>query len=435
MKQLSMLLLLVCGMHLVNAQLGQKMQTAAGGADLAGTWVYSTSGGNTVTLLLYDGGQGELDGETISWTTSGKKLVIKTGAGNTQYNYQLNQNSLTLSGGDISKPAVFTRNGGGQPVDNTPVQNSNGGKDLLGTWLGQGMQFTFKPGGKMQYNDKSMEYTVTGNTLYCSNAQAGVSVTYQYEISQGHLMLSYNGNTMMLKKKGNSEAPAAASQGNGRKPGFLGAWVSTNNEHLTMMEGGRMTLEGYDLTYTYDASTITVKAPAGNVVFTYKLNGNNFTVTNNGVTTYYQRAGSGGTGGYSGSNTGSSGGRGSIDQSMVGKWSMMSTSGGGYNSSGSSSQSEYFILNANGTYEYYSESSRSVNGNDQYGNETINAGTSGGGYDKGTWSVKGNVLIANSQTRGVTQYPFQKRNNKNGDPCIVIDGTEYVSYYQKAPWR
>jgi hypothetical protein len=436
MKQFCIMLLLVCSIHMVNAQLGQKVQGAAGGGNLAGTWVYNTPGGNAVTLLLYDNGQGELDGEAVSWTTSGKKLVIKSGGSSIQYNYLLSQNSLTLSGGDISKPAVFTRNGGGQAGNNAHIQSGSTGKDLLGTWLGQGMQFTFKPGGKMQYNDKTMDYTVTGNTLYCNNAQAGVHVTYQYEISQGHLMLSYNGNVLMLKKKSGGEIPAAANQGNGGKPGFLGSWVSSNNEHLTLMEGGRMTLEGYDLTYTYDASTITVKAPAGNVVFTYKLSGNNLTVTNNGVSSYYQRDGSRANGGNSGGgNTGGYGGRGSIDQSMVGKWSIMSTSGGGYNSSGTSSQSEYFILNANGTYEYYSESSRSANANDQYGNETINGGTSGGGYDRGTWSVKGNVLIANSQTRGVTQYPFQKRNNKNGDPCIVIDGTEYVSYYQKAPWR
>ena len=25
-------------------------------------------------------------------------------------------------------------------------------------------------------------------------------------------------------------------------------------------------------------------------------------------------------------------------------------------------------------------------------------------------------------------------NNKNGDPCIVLDGTEYVTYYKKSPW-
>jgi hypothetical protein len=424
MKQISTILLILCSV-LASGQIGQKMKSTSSNG-LAGTWVFSTQGGNTVTLLLQANGQAELDGETMGWSNVGNKLLLKSGGNTIQYQYKLSENSLTLSGGDLGQPATFIRSGG--QAQGLAVKAGDDDNALLGTWAAQGMQFTFMPGGKMRYNDKNMDYTINGSTLYCNNAQAGVEVTYQYQISQGHLLLKNNGNTLMLQKKsGNVQQGNVASNNNGRKPGFLGSWVSANNEHLTMMEGGRMTLEGYDLTYTYDANTITVNAPAGKVVFTYTLNGNNFNVTNSGVTSYYKRATTGG-------NNAAVGG-GSIDGSMVGRWGVMSTSGGGYNSQGSSSSSEYFVLNANGTYEYHSESSRSATGYNQYGDQTIAGGTNGSGFDQGTWSVKGNVLIANSRTRGVQQYPFQKRNNKNGDPCIVIDGTEYVSYYQKAPWR
>jgi hypothetical protein len=432
MKRSITTILMALAVLLVNGQLGQKVQGQTAGG-LAGTWVFSTQGGNTVTLLLYANGQAELDGETLQWSTSGNKLTMKGGGSTIQYNYKQSGNSLTLSGGDLGQPATFTRNGGGGQEGPSGGGQGGDARELLGTWTAQGMQFTFEPGGRMRYNDKTMDYRVNGNTLYCNNAQAGVNVTYQYEVSQGHLMLRYNGNTIMLQKKGGGAGGQGnmASGSSGKKPGFLGSWVSNNNEHLTMMEGGRMTLEGYELTYTYDASTITVNAPAGKVVFSYTLNGNNFNVTNSGVTTYYKQAGNGGGGAQSSGG----GARGNIDPTMVGRWGVMSSGGGGYNSSGSYSSEEYFILNANGTYEYHSQSSRSVTGYDQYGDQTINGGTNGGGADQGTWSVKGNVLIANSRTRGVQQYPFQKRNNKNGDPCIVIDGTEYVSYYQKAPWR
>jgi hypothetical protein len=438
MKQIITTVLLVLSAWLAHGQIGQKMKSQESGG-LAGTWVFSTPGGNTVTLLLLANGQGELDGESMQWSSSGNKLTLKGGDGTIQYNYKQNGNSLTLSGGDLGQPATFVRNGGNNgnamsgPRGN--AQAGNNAQELLGTWTAQGMQFTFEPGGKMRYNDKTMDYSVSGNTLYCNNAQAGVSVTYQYEVSQGHLLLRYNGNTMMLQKKSGGTVQQGNVGSNGKKPGFLGNWVSTNNEHLTMMEGGRMTLEGYDLNYTYDANTITISAPAGNVVFTYTLNGNNFNVTNSGVTTYYKRVGGATNNGNMTGGNSQAGGRGNIDPTMVGRWGVMSSGGGGYNSQGSYSSEEYFILNANGTYEYHSESSRSVTGNDQYGNQTIAGGASGGGADRGTWSVRGNVLIANSATRGVQQYPFQKRNNKNGDPCIVIDGTEYVSYYQKAPWR
>jgi hypothetical protein len=142
------------------------------------------------------------------------------------------------------------------------------------------------------------------------------------------------------------------------------------------MQGGRMTLNGYELNYSYDASTITVQAPAGSVVFTYKLTSNSLTVTTNGVTSYYQRKGSTGGNGM-GNNNNASAVKGNIDPTMVGKWGRMGASGGGYNSSGSSQYSEYFILNADGTYEYHSETARSAYGTNQYGDETWR-GSAGG---------------------------------------------------------
>lgn len=406
------------------SQIGQKIkgQTTT---DITGTWVMSVPNGNTVTLLLLANGNAELDGDAMTWTTSNNVLQLKSAGGTIKYNFKQSGNNLTLSGGDLAQPATFIRsNGSSNAVQNTNNINS-GDAALLGVWQAQGMLFTFEPDGKMYYNDKTMDYTVSGNTLTCVNTQAGVTVTYQYQINQGHLMLNYNGNTIMLQKKQGSHAVTNNTTQDTKKPGFLGSWVSTNNEHLTMMEGGRMTLEGYDLNYTYDATTITITAPAGNVVFSYTLNGNNFNVTNNGVTTYYKRAGANNNAGMV--NTGN--GAGGIDPTMVGRWGVMNSGGGGYNSQGTYSSGEYFILNANGTYKYYSESSRSATTDAGYG------ATNSNGYDEGTWSVRGNVLLTNSSQRGMQQYPFQKRNNKNGDPCIVINGTEYVSYYQKAPWR
>jgi hypothetical protein len=110
---------------------------------------------------------------------------------------------------------------------------------------------------------------------------------------------------------------------------------------------------------------------------------------------------------------------------MVGKWCSVSTSSGGYNTSGSYSSSECFVLESNGTYAYSSGSSRSVD-----------AGSSASqGDDRGTWSVQGNVLIARSQNGTTSQYNFVKRNSANGDPCLVIEGKSFVTYYSKPSWR
>jgi hypothetical protein len=427
MKSILTLLLILLTTWTATSQIGKKLNAAAGD-NLAGTWQHQVNG-QVITLLLYNNGQGEFEGNAINYTQNNGKLTLRNGKEAITYTYKLSGNSLTLSGGDLQQPATFTRsiNNNGNQVQNntTPVQKSTAGRDLLGTWTSQGVSFTFKADGELLYNDKTMEYTVSGNTVYCSNEEAGVSVTYQYEVKQNRLLLRYNGNTITLEKK-NGTQPARTNNppATGGKPAFLGNWTSNENNQLTMMEGGRMTLDGYDLTYTYDASTITVISPEGRMVFNYTINGNKMTVSSNGATWYYTRNGAAQSG-----NSGTQVAGGKIDPTMVGRWSRMSTTGGGYNSNAGTSSSEYFVLNANGTYEYYSEASASGYGGGMYGGSNSQSG------DRGTWRVQGNVIIATSQTQGVIRYPFEKRNNRNGEPCIVIDGTEYVSYYKKAPWR
>jgi hypothetical protein len=436
MRKYGFLLGILFTSFIAGAQIGAKMNKQAAAPVIAGTWTNS-SNGQTITLVLFDNGTGEFDGSEITYQALNGKLVIKAGGASTSYSYKLTGNSLTLSGGDLSKPVVFTKPSGNTNNNNVAINNAGAGNDLLGSWTAQGMQFTFLKNGKMMYNDKTMDYTVNGNQLYCSNAQAGVNVTYEYEVSQGHLLLRYNGNTMMLQKKAGDANPVSntpTNNTNNKSASLFGEWVSNEGEQLNLMQGGKMTLNGYQLSYIYDANTITVQAPNGSVVFTYQLTANSLTVTTNGATSYYQRKGAVGTGAGNNTMGNTNTGGGAIDPSMVGKWSRMGASGGGYNSSGSSQYSEYFILNGDGTYEYHSESARSAYGTNQYGNEVYRGSAGGDSNDRGTWSVKGNILIANSQTKGTAQYPFQKRNNKNGDPMIVIDGTEYVTFYKKPAW-
>jgi len=419
-------IILLCGLALVgNAQIGQKIKAATGNS-LAGTWICNNAG-QTLTLVLYSNSRGEFEGDEISYVQTEDKLTIKSATGSTTYSYKLNGTNLTLSGGDLNKPVTFSKSGGQNDVVQTtpkaPINNNAVGNDLLGTWVAQGMQFTFKEGGLMLYNDKTMEYTVKGKTLYCQNDQAGVSVTYEYEISQGYLLLKNNGNTMMLQKKsgGNDAGKSNNTISGGSKPPFLGNWVSAEKEHLSLMEGGRMKLESYDLTYTYDAKTLSVNAPSGTVVFSYTFSGNILTVTApGGKVSIYQKDGGANTNGYNNQQAP----QGGIDQTMVGKWCVVKSSSGGYNSSGSYSSSECFVLEANGTYQYASEGSRSVDA----------GATASQGTDRGTWSVQGSTLIARSQNGTVNQYQFIKKNSANGDPCLVINGTSFVTYFNKPSW-
>lgn len=119
--------------------------------------------------------------------------------------------------------------------------------------------------------------------------------------------------------------------------------------------------------------------------------------------------------------------KGAVPQELVGKWCYVNV----YSSStGGSSTERCITLNADGTYEYYGESSRSVNTPDAYG------GTSSQSSDRGTWWLKDDRIYYQSQTQGDGSYAFEKRNHpKNGDPMIVLDGDTYVTFYNKPPWR
>jgi len=122
----------------------------------------------------------------------------------------------------------------------------------------------------------------------------------------------------------------------------------------------------------------------------------------------------------------SSGGNG---QELVGKWcdmhTMMSTQG-----QGGSSRMACMELKADGTYAYNAESSRSVNTNTMYG------GTNSQSSDSGRWSYDGARLTAHSRTGKVANYALEKRNHPKNkrDPMICLDGTCYVTFYNKPAW-
>lgn len=99
-----------------------------------------------------------------------------------------------------------------------------------------------------------------------------------------------------------------------------------------------------------------------------------------------------------------------VPSEMCGTWSYLS---GGQ---GSFMRTRTLTLNADGTYQYYSESSSSGGNGSYYGNDN----------DSGTWYVQGNTIIANSRNEGMMQLPFSMYPNQNGDIVLDIDGDVYV---------
>jgi len=310
-------------------QIGAKVQQQG---KIHGLWQNSQFG-YQMTLMLNDDGSGEFDGEMIKFTTQGDKLTLIQAGQSTVYNYKLQGNSLTLSGGDLDGAVTFTRNGGGDQspvVASAPVTQpaySKADAGLIGVWSGNGETIEFKSNGQCVY---------IGNT-------------FSYEVSQGNIILT---------------------------------------------------------------------TTQGQVMFAYAIKGNQLNLTANGQQITYSR----GAGGIPGVSQNASGGN--VAQELVGKWCYMSNSL-------SSSTNKCITLNADGTYVYSGESSRSVNTPEVYG------GTASQSGDRGTWYVQGDRIYYNSQTQGQGSYRLEKRNHpKNvGDPMIVLDGEAYVTATLKAPWR
>ena len=318
------------------AQIGAKVQRQS---KIHGLWQNSQFG-YQMTLMLNADGSGEFDGETIKFTTLGAILSIAQNRVITKYTYNLQGNSLALSGGDLEGTVNFSRGGQGEfipseaPVASSPGQvitNTNS-RAIIGVWSGNGETIEFRNDGQCAY---------LGNT-------------FQYQLSPGHVTLVTN---------------------------------------------------------------------QGNVMFAYMVKGDQLSLTGNNQTVTYSR----GTA-RNGSRQGNQSGKGQVVMELVGKWCYVNVNS--YNSGGSSS-STCITLNADGTYEYYSESSRSVSTPDLYG------GTSSQNSDRGTWYLQGDRIYYNSQTQGSGSYRLEKRNHpKNvNDPMIVLDGEAYVTAYNKPPWR
>lgn len=105
-KIVPILLFLIPG--LLFAQIGAKVQQSK----IYGTWTAQLTGVE-MKLILNADGTGSLDGEKIKYTVQNSKinLTIISESETLTYDYVLQENSLTVSGGDLEEKVIFTRSG------------------------------------------------------------------------------------------------------------------------------------------------------------------------------------------------------------------------------------------------------------------------------------------------------------------------------------
>ncbi len=298
----------------------------------------------------------------------------------------------------------------------TLILNQDGSGEFDGEVLkftSQGNKLTILAGGEPVI----YTYSLQGNSLLLSGGDLNEALTFTRQGGQQ----AVTGTDMI----GNPNATSNNNEGSAASPtnDITGLW-SGNGETIEFKSNGQCAYLGQVYPYKLSQGHVTLTAPEGEVMFQYSIKGDQLSLSfNNNTVTYSRGATATGTGQQQ-QTTGS----GQVAMELVGKWCFVNVNS--YNQ-GASSSSECITLNADGTYEFYGESSRSVNTPDFYG------GTNSQNADRGTWNVQGDLIYYHSQTQGEGSYKLEKRNHPRNvnDPMIILDGRAYVTYYNKPPWR
>jgi hypothetical protein len=303
---------------------------------------------------------------------------------------------------------------------------------IYGIWqnsqFGYQMTLMLNSDGGGEFDGEMIRFSYEGTKL--SITQSGATTVYSCALKENSLTLSGGDldQSMTFTRNGIQEQTSVVAADPGSKPrsnsttdsSLIGSW-SGNGESIEFRADGQCVYIGNTFSYQVSQGHIILTTAQGNVMFAYTIRGNQLNLTANGKQVTYAR-GTGNNPAVSGNtNAGSAG---SVAQELVGKWCYMSNSL-------NSSTNKCITLNADGTYVYNGESSRTVNTSEVYG------GTASQGSDRGTWYVQGDRIYYNSQTQGQGSYRLEKRNHpKNtSDPMIVLDGEAYVTATLKAPWR
>ncbi len=304
---------------------------------------------------------------------------------------------------------------------------------LTGVWqnvqFGYQMTLLLNDDGTGEFDGESIRYTTQNDQLQIT--QAGQLTNYTYALSGNTLTLSggdIDGSIAFTRGGAPAAAPQAstipsAGEGvNSKGSELLGVW-SGYGETIEFKTNGQCVYLGQTIPYSVSQGHVILTIQQNQVMMAYQVQGQQLALTVNGKVLNYTKGNSAAANNAPTANA--SGG--TVAQELVGKWCYVNVTS---TNSGGTSSDECITLHANGTFEYYSERSMSTNTNSFW------AGTSSQNSDQGTWWVQGDRIFYNSQKQGQGSYQLQKVNHpKNGDPMIVLDGTTYVTQYQKAPWR
>jgi hypothetical protein len=307
---------------------------------------------------------------------------------------------------------------------------------IHGIWqnnsFGYQMTLMLNADGSGEFDGDAIKYSTQGSNLSITIVQQNQTNVYTYTLQGNSLSVSGGDldQAVTFIRNGSSSVPVAANTvqphqsntGSASDKNLIGVW-SGNSETIEFTTNGQCNYLGQTYPYQLANGQITLQTAQGNFMMAYVISGNQLSLTVNGQTINYSK----GANATPGSSVPPSSGGRRVAQELVGKWCYVNVNS---TNSGGSSTEQCITLNADGSYEYYGESSRSVNTNSYAG------GTNSQSSDRGTWTYDGSrIYYTSSSGAGSGSYVVEKRNHpKNNDPMIVLDGTTYVTFYQKSPW-
>ncbi len=273
-----------------------------------------------------------------------------------------------------------------------------------------GNKLAVKEGG----DTNNYTFTLKGNSLTLSGGDLDKPMTFDRQGIVPSTGLGARRNQAAAKPQEDVPAdPVAKPKSNG----LVGRWQGPEGV-VQINENATIIISGETYRYAVTGNIIMVAGSDGSLPIPFELKGDTLTVSVSGQLQSLKRikeeaAGKGSAGG--------------VKTELVGKWCYFANVTA--NAGGGRMTDECFTLNADGTYQYYRESSSSAYASGIYG------GTASQTSDSGRWSATETSITAQSRNGQTNTYALEKRNNKNNDAMLCLDGQCFATAYQRAPWR
>ncbi|GEM_PF-4690705 len=262
---------------------------------IVGEWETQGAEG-IVPMVIKADNTGCLGTKEFHYLSTGYSLTIFTDKEQTEYRYELNGDTLILSGGDLSEPLQFQRKGTAvAPAPGpTPGPRPAPSKGLVGMWRSPIDSFEIRADGTLVAEGTIVKYEVKGTTF--TLVGPGGRAPYEYTLDGDTLTMTREGTTTTYERvdaaaepaPGPTPGPAAATP-----KGLVGTWKSPN-ETIELRADGTLLVGGQTLKYEVKGSVFTLAGPNGTASFEYTLDGDTMTLTSDGTTDTYQRVGPGG---------------------------------------------------------------------------------------------------------------------------------------------